>query len=107
LFNISHIWVSDEGPDAIKLTYTVMPFGPTNGLATFFNFIQYIVSQWKSLVCASGITIDDNTNTRIIIDDIVSQSKDLETLLLYMECQLRVCFSYRLSLSLKKSHIFP
>jgi hypothetical protein len=27
-----------QGPDAIKWTYTVMPFGPTNGPATFINF---------------------------------------------------------------------
>ncbi len=26
-----------EGPDAIKWTYTVMPFGPTNGLDTFIK----------------------------------------------------------------------
>jgi hypothetical protein len=28
-----------QGPDAFKWTYTVMPFGPTNGPATFINFI--------------------------------------------------------------------
>jgi hypothetical protein len=39
--------------------------------------------------------------------DIISHGKDLETSLLYMECQLPICLSYCLSLSLKKSHIFP
>jgi hypothetical protein len=34
-----------QGPDAIKLTYTVMPFGPTNGPATFVNFIYDVDSQ--------------------------------------------------------------
>jgi hypothetical protein len=29
-----------QGVDAIKWTYTVMPFGPTNGPATFINFIH-------------------------------------------------------------------
>jgi hypothetical protein len=38
-----------QGPDAIKWTYTVMPFGPTNGPATFINFIYDVDSQWKSL----------------------------------------------------------
>ncbi len=96
-----------QGLGTIKWTYTVIPFGPTNGLATFVNCIYDVDSQWKSLACSSGITIDDKTNTRIIIDDIVSHGQDLETSLLYMECQLHVCLSYGLSLSLKKSHIFP
>ena len=38
-----------QGPDAIKWTYTVMPFGPTNGPATFINFIYDVDSQWKLL----------------------------------------------------------
>ncbi len=29
-----------QGVDAIKWTYTVMPFGPTNGPATIINFIR-------------------------------------------------------------------
>ena len=96
-----------QGPDAIKWTYTVMPFGPTNGPATFINFIYDVNSQWKSLARTMGIEINDDTNTRIIVDDIVNHGRDLATSLLYMECQLWVCQAYRLSLSLKKSFIFP
>ena len=96
-----------QGPDAIKWTYTVMPFGPTNGPATFVNFIYDVDSQWKSLAQSTGISIDDDTNTRIIIDDIVNHGKNLPTSLGYMECQLRICMAYRLSLSLLKSFIFP
>jgi len=33
-----------QGVDAIKWKYTVMPFGPTNGPATFINFIYDINS---------------------------------------------------------------
>jgi hypothetical protein len=33
-----------QGPDAVKWTYTVMPFGPTNGPATFINFIHNVDS---------------------------------------------------------------
>ncbi len=54
-----------------------------------------------------GITIDDATNTRIIVDDIVSHGPTLPISLLYMECQLWVSLAYRLSLSLRKSFIFP
>jgi hypothetical protein len=71
-----------QGPDMIKWMYTMMPFGPMNGLGTFVNFIYNVNSQWKSLPRASGIAIDNSTNTHIIIDNIVSHGKDLETSLL-------------------------
>jgi hypothetical protein len=61
-----------QGPDAIKWTYTVMPFEPTNGPATFINFIHNVNSQWKALVQQSGLIIDEDLNTKIIIDDIFS-----------------------------------
>jgi hypothetical protein len=96
-----------QGPDVIKWTYTVMPFGPTNGLATLVNFIHNDDSQWKVIAWSLGIDIGNNTNRRVIIDDIVSHGRDLLISLLYMECQLRVCLAYRLLLSLKKSFISP
>ncbi len=96
-----------QGLDAIKWTYQVMPFGPTNGPATFINFIYNVNSQWKALAAKSGLEIDDNTNTKIIVNDIFSWGKTLDEALLYIECQLQVCQSYCLSLSLCKSHIFP
>jgi hypothetical protein len=85
-----------------------MPFGPTNGPATFINFIYDVNSQWKALVTSVGITVGNDTDTRIILDDIVSHGSTVDTSPLpYMECQLKVCRSYRLSLSLKKSFIVP
>jgi hypothetical protein len=96
-----------QGPDDIKWTYTMMPFVPTNGPATFINFIHDLDSQCKALAQKSSVVINDNTNTKIIIDDIFSWANSLEAALLYIECQLRVCQSYQLSLSLRKSHIFP
>jgi hypothetical protein len=51
--------------------------------------------------------MDEDTNTNIIVDDILSWAKTLMSALLYMECQLRVAQSQRLSLSLKKSKLFP
>jgi hypothetical protein len=96
-----------QGPDAIKWTYRVMPFGPTNGPATLIQFIHDIDSQWKALAVKSGLVIDDNTNTKIIVNDIFSWAKSLEEALMYMECQLQICLAYPLSLSLLKRHIFP
>jgi hypothetical protein len=77
-----------QGPNAIKWTYPVMPFGPTNQPATFIQFIHDVDSQWKVLAVKSGLVIDDNTNTKIIVDNILSWAKSLEAALLYMECQL-------------------
>ncbi len=95
-----------QGPNAIKWTYTIMPFGPTNRPATFINLIHDVDSQWKALAQQSGLIIDEDLNTKIIVDEIFSWGKLLCQALLYMECQLQVCQSYRLSLSLKKSRIF-
>ena len=96
-----------QGVGAIKWAYTVMPFGPTNGPATFINFIHDIDSVWKELAKSHGITIDEDTNTRIIVDDIVNWADSFQRSLLYMRCQLIVCRAYRLSLNLGKSHFFP
>ena len=95
------------GPDATKWTYNVMPFGPVNGPPTFIAFIHDIDSTWKDLARENGIVIDDDTNTTIIVDDIFSYAKTMVIALLYMECQLRIAQSQNLSLSLKKSFIFP
>ncbi len=61
-----------QGVNTIKWTYNVMPFRPTNGPATFVNFIYNIDSIWKKLATLRGVPVVDTTNTRIIIDDIVS-----------------------------------
>ena len=61
-----------------------MSFGPTNGPATFIQFIHDVDSQWKALAVKSGLVIDDNTNTKIIVDYILSWAKSLEAALLYI-----------------------
>jgi hypothetical protein len=96
-----------QGVDAIKWTYTVMPFGPTNGPATFINFIHDIASVWKDLASQNGIPINDDTNTRIIVDNIVNGSNTPERGIAYMQCILQVCRAYNLSSNLNKSHFFP
>jgi len=96
-----------QGVDAIKWTYNVMPFGPTNGPATFVTFIHDIDSVWKALAVSLGVPIGDTTNTRIIIDDIVSWAYEEDLALAYIRCQLRVCQAYRFNLNLLKSFFFP
>jgi hypothetical protein len=87
--------------------HTIMPFGPTNVPATFINFIHDFDSQFKALIKALGMVINDDTNTKIIISNIFSWATTLGMALLYMECQMQVCQSNQLSPSLRKSHIFP
>ena len=96
-----------QGVDAIKWTYTVMPFGPTNGPATFVNVIHDMDSVWKVLAISSGVPIGNTTNTHIIINNIVSHSSKKEIALAYIRCQLPVCPAYHLSLNLLKNHFFP
>ena len=81
-----------------------MPFGLVNGPATFIVFIHDVNSSWKELACSYGIVIDKDTNTNIIVDDILSWTKSLTIALVYMECHLKI---FQSQLSLKKSHIFP
>lgn len=95
------------GPDATKYTYQVMPFGPVNGPMTFIMFMFDLRSTWNQLAIESGVTIDDDTNCNIIVDDILCWAPNVTTALQYMECQLQVAQSQNLSLSLKKTHIFP
>jgi hypothetical protein len=54
-----------------------------------------------------GLVINNATNTKIIVKDIFSWAKMIDDALLYIECQLCICQSYQLPLSLRKSHIFP
>jgi hypothetical protein len=74
-----------QGTDTIKWTYTVMPLGPTNGPATFIQMIHDLNSAWKDLATQSGISVDDNMNTNIIVDDIFNWALSFDSALQYME----------------------
>jgi hypothetical protein len=96
-----------QGPDAIKWTYNVMPFGPTNGPATFVTMIHDVDSVWKETAKLEGINIGSFINTTIIINNIMNWEKSFEVALKYIVCQLRICKVYCLIPSPKKSHFFP
>jgi hypothetical protein len=95
------------GPNATKWTYTVMQFMPVNSPATFISYIHEVNSSCKELAHLHSIHINKDTSSNIIADNILSWAKSLMTALVYMECQLCICQSQNLSLSLKKLHIFP
>ena len=84
-----------------------MPFGPTNGPATFITMVHDFDSVWKDIASKAGIAVSRCVDTKIIVDDILNWAKSFRIALQYIICQLRVCKAYRLTLSLKKSHFFP
>jgi hypothetical protein len=97
----SQMKLAFAGPNATKWTYTIMPLSPVNGPFTFIAFIHDIDLTWNNLACYCGLTIDKDTNTNIIVNNMLSWAKTLLSVLLYMECQLHVAQSQQLSLSLK------
>ena len=61
----------------------------------------------EGFVCSLWLTINEDLNSNIIIDDILSWATTLIIALLYMECHLRIAQSQNVLLSLKKLFIFP
>ena len=96
-----------RGPDTIKWTYNVMPFGPTIGPATFVTMIHGIDSVWKKEAKSKGIHVGSGVDTTIIIDGILNWARSFTMVLAYIRCQLHICKAYQLTLSLAKSHFFP
>ncbi len=70
------------GPNAIKWTYNVMPFGPVKGPSTFIAFIHDMNGTWQEIACSLGLNINEDMNTTIIVDDIVSWAKQVVVALL-------------------------
>ena len=103
----SRVKLAFAGPNCTKYTYYVMPFGPVNGPVIFIIFIHDMDATWKDLARTKGIVFDVRTGTRIIVDDIFSWAPTFEDFIKYLECQLEVCLSQNLSLSLKKCLFCP
>jgi hypothetical protein len=49
-----------------------MPFSPANGPAIFIAFMHDLDSTWKDLARFLGLTIDEDLNTNVIVDNILS-----------------------------------
>lgn len=76
--------LSFQGVDSIKWTYTIMLFGPRNRPTTFINFIHDINSIWKKEAQWLGVSINDKTNMKIIINDIMSWADNICHAITYM-----------------------
>ena len=103
----SHEKLAFAGPDCTKYTYIVMPFGPVNSPVIFIDFIHDVDATWKECAMSKGLVFDARTGTRLIVDDIFSWAKTFAEFTKYLECQLQVCLSQNLSLSLKKCLFCP
>ena len=96
------------GPNSTKWTWRVMPFGPVNGPVIFIIFVHDMDGTWKAVAATRGLDLSSGKiGTRIIVDDIFSWADTFENFLAYLRCQLEVCRSHNLSLSLKKSLFLP
>ena len=93
-------------PYTRKYTYRVMPFGPVNGPATFVIFVHDCQADWNDMAISQGVDVGNDTGSTIIIDDIHGRGFNWEHSLVYFKCQLAVCMRRRLSLNLKKCHLF-
>ncbi len=82
-----------------------MPFGPTNGPATFITMIHDLDSVWKESATLAGLHVGNCVNTTIIVDYILNWGKSFIQALQYIVCQLCICKAYCLTLS-QKSYFF-
>ena len=52
----------------------------------FITFIHDLDNVWKDLARSHGIPIDEDTNAKIIMDDIIGWARQIEYALAYMQC---------------------
>ena len=70
-------------------------------------FIYDMDGTWKAMSIVNRTVINDDTNTRVIIDNIFRWSNGIDTTFCYLQCQLIMCRSQNLSLELKTCIFFP
>ena len=88
-------------------TYSVMPSGPVNGPVMFIRMMCNINGKWQVMAIDNGVTIDNDTNTKISVDNSFNYAISEDQVILYMEAQFTTAALCRLSFSLPKSLSFP
>ena len=96
-------------PSEEKKTYEVLPFGPTNAQSSYTTIMQTIQKNWlllyadtKHLIHLDSASVTIVYNDKIIIDDILLYSNNVNTLIHYFSCVDQVFTKYRLSFKLTK-----
>ena len=89
------------GPDHKKYCFKVMPFGPKNAPAAYTAMLRTMQVEWDELF-DELYPNSAHKGCRVIIDDVLLFSSDIQTLLNYLDCVLQVLVKYRVSLKLPK-----
>ena len=91
-------------PSGEKKTYKVLPFGPTNASSFYTTMIQYLRKEWlllyadtKHLTHLDSVPVTIICNDKIIINDILLYSNNVNTLIHFFSCVAQVFTKYHLS----------
>ena len=100
-------------PSREKKTYEVLPFGPTNEPSFYTAMMQTLRKEWlllyadsKHLITIYSAPVTIICNDKIIIDDILLYSNNVNTLIHYFSCVAQVFTKFRLSFKLTKYEFF-
>jgi hypothetical protein len=97
------------GPDAKKYTYTVLPFGPTNGPAVYQAFMEVLRGVWnRAMIKDLALTNESEAfyTTKLVIDDILLVSNNPDVLVRLFRHVCTAFVTYRLSFKLTKCDFF-
>ena len=100
-------------PSGEKKTYEILPFRPTNAPSFYTAMMQTLRHEWlllyadtKHLIIIHPAPVTIICNDKIIIDDILLYSNNVNTLIHYFSCVAQVFTKFRLSFKLKKCEFF-
>lgn len=85
------------GSGASMYTYNVMLFGPVNVLVIFVLMMFNINKEWKAMAIQTGVALNEDTNTKIIVGNCFNWAILENQNFLYMEAQFTVaarCWLY-------------
>ena len=82
-----------------KLKIAMMPMGALNAAPVFAATMEVLQRQWQKLENQWGI---HGTDSKVIIDDVILHSVDVENLLTYFKCVLTVLEQHQATVKLKK-----
>ena len=95
------------GPNASMYTYRLMNFGPVNGPSIYIGMMFDMNFWWQTLAKSCGVEINEDANTKIIVDDFLNHAITEDVAFENILCQFKVDALRRFSFSLPKSSLFP
>ena len=94
------------GPDHIKYTWNVMPFGPLNAPPVYITFMLQLRSIWTRRAREHPSLRSAFYGSNQIVDDTLIWSNSISAIFTFLEIVLQVCTEFRVSLKLKKCTFF-